>query len=578
MPGGNVSDEKLKLISMMDQTLNGLDKRRREISANLDSADNEEVAAQLKKELVELDNQMSAVKGARSEFEKQYAKAKTEEERKQLEKIIKMAIMVGIVSESLRFNWERQKQLEEDKEKARIEMEKMKAERFERAIDKIFAENNFRFVTRDMIDEIMNNEKFKEMAENDPDRLNREEMGMQDEYNAMMARALYRKNIQMGSNFAENEEKLRNKLKEKNEFEEAVPLLKKFISGDLEKYGEDEDKIFFIELLAAIQEFGSITRRLDDEFVSGQSDFFKGNGYTREIIEKERSITKRIREYGEKHRVLSLELSEKGDEKAINHMNLYQGVLLADGKIKGRCDEDEAKFRHNEFRKETEMWKVYKQLPEENGSRIRSVSQYAINEMRAWSKISRMEEISRIEGTGSLLSCLCDWAKEGAQDIMETLKGKTKISAVNKQKIKEKVASLVIFQMVDNEQKQKSESKPFTGMVLKKFKKKNDLTEVAKQLAKVPEFESIYEEYMKGGDYKEKCIQFLAEDAERNLAQQIGENVAEVMKNPPQQEASSRLSRSKTLYKPKTKQNNVNRKSAVEGTLTPMTPNSTPGN
>ena len=118
MPGGNVSDEKLKLISMMDQTLNGLDKRRREISANLDSADNEEVAAQLKKELVELDNQMSAVKGARSEFEKQYAKAKTEEERKQLEKIIKMAIMVGIVSESLRFNWERQKQLEEDKEKA----------------------------------------------------------------------------------------------------------------------------------------------------------------------------------------------------------------------------------------------------------------------------------------------------------------------------------------------------------------------------------------------------------------------------------------------------------------------------
>ena len=174
--GPSASEEKLKLIAMMNQTLNGLDMRRRELSASLDSEQSEEQAARIKKNLIEIDNQMSAVKGARAEFEKQYAKAKTEEERKELERVIKMAIIVGMTNESLRLSRERQKQLDADREAALAQMEALKAEKNERAIDRIFEANTFRFVTRDMVEEIKNNDKFKDMAENDPDRLNREEL------------------------------------------------------------------------------------------------------------------------------------------------------------------------------------------------------------------------------------------------------------------------------------------------------------------------------------------------------------------------------------------------------------------
>lgn len=552
--GPSASEEKLKLIAMMDQTLNGLDMRRRELSASLDSEQSEEQAARIKKDLIEIDNQMSAVKGARAEFEKQYAKAKTEEERKELERVIKMAIIVGMTNESLRLSWERQKQLDADREAALAQMEALKAEKIERAIDRIFEVNTFRFVTRDMVEEIKNNDKFKDMAENDPDRLNREEMGKQDEYNAMIARYFYRRNIKMGNNFAENEQKMRQDLMKENEFERAAPLLKKFIDGDLKKYGTEEDKKIFLEIYKDLEELKVESRKIDNEFINNQSDFKKGNGITKEIFEKEKSLAKRLKEYIDKNIALGNELAEKGDEKAVNYFSLLQGALKVDGIIKGRLDDDEVKYRQNEFNREKEGWQVFRQLPEDNAPKIKEVSKKSTIEKRAQSKVTRLSDISKAESRDTILGKLADWAKDASQDILDIVQqSKSKISVANKNKIKEKVAAIVLFQLVYNEQKQVMVDRPFSGMVRWKYKNKDLLTEVANQLAAVPEFNIVYNSYMQGRNYKDKCFQFLAEDGEKLLAQQLGDNVIDIMKNQPQKEIGR--SRSKTtVARPYSKQ------------------------
>ncbi|MCR5103377.1 MAG: hypothetical protein K6B68_02850 [Eubacterium sp.] len=543
--GPSVSEEKLKLIAMMDQTLNGLDQRRRELNTELDSEQSEEQVARIKKDLIEIDNQMSAIKGAREEFEKQYAKAKTEEEKKELERVVKMAIIVGMTSESLRLSYERQKQLDADRESALAQMEALKAERNEKAIDRIFEVNSFRFITRDMVDEIKNNEKFKDMAENDPDRLNREALSKQDEYSAMIARHFYRRNIKMSNDFAENEKKLREQLMQENEFEKAVPMLKNFIDGNLNKHGGEEDKKFFLEIYKDLEELKVESRKIDNEFINNQSDFTKGNGITKEIIEKEKSLSKRLKDYIEKAMNLGEELANKDDEKAYSQYMLLQGALMIDGTIKGRLDEDEVKFRQNEFNKEKEGWQVFKQLSEDNTPKINEVSKKGIIENRALAKVTRLSNISRIESKESLLGRVADWAKDSSQEIINIIKNKSRITVANKNKIKEKVASIVLFQLVYNEQKQFMESRPFSGLVWRKYKDNHKLDEVAKQLASVPEFNIVYYSYMRGGEFKDKCIKFLAEDGEKLLAQQLGDNIIEVMKNQPIEEEKGR-SRSKT--------------------------------
>ena len=547
---GSPAEEKQKLIEMMNQTLANIDKRRRELNANLDAEQDENQAAEIKKELSKLENQSTAVKGARDEFEQQYAKLKTDEERKQLEHIIKMAIIVGITNESIRVAWEKQKQIEADKEAARMEREALRKERYQKAIDRLFETMTLKYVTRDMIDEIKNNKKFKEMAESDPDRLNREEMAKKDEYYAMMAEKFHRNSIKMTGDFKKDEELMRKLYEKKNGFETTSPKLKKFLEGDLEKYGTEEDKKFFQTLFKDILEVGAITRKLNNEFVSGESDFLKGNGFTKEIYDKEQSIKKRISDYKDKIMTEVLKLGTKNEQEKIKQrMAIYNAAVTVEGDIKPTVDEDAKQYHTNEFRKETEMWKVYQNLPE--GTPVKHVTAKANNEMRAWTKLQRMSKMSMVEGKGSLTSNLLDWSGEKAHNILESVVNKKQLSPKDKADIKENFAALILNQLVLGEQKNNTEEKPFTKLTTPINKKKAELDRLAKQLAETPEFEKLYNQYMKGGKFKEKCIGFLAEDAEKQIAKSIAKKPAEIVKALSQR--TGRLDRSRSVAIPKGK-------------------------
>ena len=534
---GSPAEEKQKLVEMMNQTINNIEMRRRELNANLDKEQDDKKAAEIKKELDMLETEASAVKGARDEYEQQYARLKTDEERKKLERIVKMAIIVGIANESIRVAWEKQKQLESDREAARQEREQLRKERYEKAIDRIFETMTLKYVTRDMIDEIKENKKFKEMAESDPDRLNREEMVKKDEYIAMMAETFHRNSIKMTGDFKKDEAQLKKLYEEKpNGFEKTSPGLKKFIEGNLEKYGTIEEKNFFKKLFVDILEAGATTRKLRFDFVTGESDFVKGNGYTKDVYDKEQSIISRIKEYKDKVMAENLKLAENYDEeKMTGRMAIYNQLVTLEGDIAPTVHEDESHYHNNEFRKETEMWKVYQKLPAGSIPTVKHVTEKANNEMRAWNKVQRMSKIAMIEGIGGITGNMYDFAKDNAQNIYENAINKKKLSAEDKAQIKENCAAIIYNQLVYNEQKSSIIEKPFSERVQFINKEKNDLDNVAKDFAKTEVFTKIFNKYIKGGNYRDKCIRFLTEDVEKQMAAEIAEKREKLLSQMPQQ-------------------------------------------
>ena len=561
---GSPAEEKQKLIEKMNQTLNDIEMRRLELNVNLDMEQDENQAVEIKKELTKLESQATAVKGARDEFEQQYAKLKTDEERKKLERIVKMAIIVGITSESIRLAWEKERQLEADKESVRQEREALRKERFEKAVERIFETMTLKYVTREMINEIKDNKKFKEMAESDPDRLNREEMVKKDEYTSMMARTFARHRMSLTGNFNKDQEQLKKAYKDETGYEKALPKMKKFIEGDLQKYGTEEEKKLFGEIYKDMLEISVITRKVRNEFVAGESDFFKGNGFTKEIYDKEQSIYKRLYDHKEKVNQENLAYAEKGEmDKVAERMNIYMPTVTFEGDIKPTVEEDADQFNNNEFRKETEMWKVYQKLPGDSVEPVVHVSAKAKNEVRAWSKIQRMSKMAMVEGKGSFTSCMYEWARNKAHDTLKTVMDKKNLNAEDKAQLKENFAAIVFNQLVYNEQKSADIEKPLSKVLLKKYKKHAEMELICKKFAASPEFNQVFNQYIKGGDYKDKCIRFLSEDVEQQMVLQLAGAKNEIIEAITKKETdfsrskSVRVSRNETI-KSTSKNNKAN--------------------
>ena len=514
----SAAEEKKKIVDYMNQTLNMIENRKRELNINRDKEQDPAEIAKIDKDLAVLEQQMTNIKGVRDDFEQQYKKLKTEEERKELERIIKMAIIVGITGEAIREAVERDKKLQNDKKMVRAEIE-------ERAIDRIFTTMTFRFVTREMIDEIKNNKKFQEMAANDPDRLNREEFDVKAEYNTMMMRIFSRSGEKLDDDFEKNEERLRAHFEEKNGFEKASDVLRVFVNSNIETSDDEEDKKFFEDIQKEILEVGAITRKLRNEFVTGESNFLKGNGFTKELIQRERNILEKTIA----HRDKMIEKYMVAESKALDGTNtekmneVFETVLKIQGLIEPQIKDDEVLSHNNEFRTETEMWKVYQNLPEGSVPTVQHMNKRAKEEIRAWTKLNRISKVAILRGKGSMLHEIATWSMGEVQEAMEKLKTQTKFTKEEKKDIKERFASLVLFQLVENETKSPGETDtPFYDLLKFKTNDKQFLKDMAKKLSETPEFEKSFNSYMKRRTtFRDNCVRFLAEDGEKTMAKQL---------------------------------------------------------
>ena len=489
----------------------------------------------VKQEMAVLTQQLDAARATKQIVEEKLQKIKKEDERKELEKILKYVMLVGAINENIRQRENRERYYTPQKESSTVFD-------FEAAVSDLFQSEDFRYVTRMDAEAILADKEFQRMAAEDPNRLTRDEQDMKSEYGHMMEKVLGLATGVFSDDFYENEKRFQDFLKKNNGFEEVLKRETPFMKEDLPALGTEKDIAFFAEVMKEIEALAEETRRLQEEFLIGSSSFDKGNGYTKELVDRERALVKRIDEYADNmmNGEGGIITMDSNDPKTNNALRVYEQLQYMLTPVRQQSERDVVLYRANVLRERMERWKVYKHLSRGTDQEVQYVSEEEENRQRALAKLQRMqrdvlrknmapdEELSDTqlkerkmaiaEGRAGIEVETCAWAADDVQTLLERLdqggKAMNRIAA-------EKLASLVLHQMIMYEMKRKpDEERPYYDE-LKKGINSRAFREMAVELANTKEFKAAMKTVLGGKNLTEGCIRFLAYDGEKKVAREL---------------------------------------------------------
>ena len=536
---GSKKTEQLGLIETMDQIIAQLENRLRGLKESMDkevdrkglsptegSAD----AGRLQKEIAAIESRLSYIRAEKKEAQKLLNAAEKTEERERIENIFKCAVYVGVVKENLRAEAERGKR-----------MRGQEAELWQnigRSADELFEKKTFRYVKRSDVEKIMKNPEFRMMAEQDETKLERECAELKDEYEHNMERTLSIAGEAVGDSFEENEEKFRQFLSNYNGFEKVYELMSDirddiFLSNGQESAQDEADKKEFAEIMKAVKELAMETGQLQKEFITGVSDFRQGNGYTRELIQKEAELCDRVETFSRTLISRFLELDRKKEELKRSYKEEGKDPTLADklydtnktGEkitlVLKMATPIKQQLERDTVLQKMEMWEVYKQLQKGRRPDTRMKKKNTGMQEKAWLKLKRMKKLAMQKG--GIYVEVADWAAEAAQQLMERANGKEPLSKRDEAFLREKMAAVVVNQIFLGEMKQydNGAGEGYYVRTLRKNQHKEVFLKLAKDLSETKEFQKVFSAYMKGGEGREKCMSFLAQDMEKEWTKKV---------------------------------------------------------
>ncbi|MBR1773682.1 MAG: hypothetical protein IJ749_07255 [Eubacterium sp.] len=517
-------EEKKSALEMIDSSINQVNDRIYELQYRLDKETNPEEITRLKNEIGNATQQLNYVKGVKLEYEDQINQAEDDERKKKIESIVKMALFAGIIFENNRIKAERDRVIDKDREivhQAQLDV----------AVKKIFGTNEFRFVTEDMVEDILLNEEFQDMAEHDPNRLMREEQAVKDKYTRTMSRTLSLAGINGDMSFDEMEEKFRKLMEKKGAYEVVVEKIRTQMEPLLRDAGDEVDKKFFNEFIKEALELNLELKEVEREFALGTSDFKKGNGYTRELIAKEEALYNKFNEYMNGHAMVrAMETADNTDDKSKKVHQIYARCLEFVNPLKAQLRRDKDLMENNELRTKMEMWQVYEKLPKGTAPTIKKIKAAADDEYKMWAKVDRIVR-SGLE-IGGIYDETAGYAASQIQKVNNLVRTKKQNNTIKnftdaeKQTVKEQLAALVLHQIIADESSaplnaDKSHYKKFVSARLNALGRRDLFFSTARDFAKSKEFETVYNKYMKGGRFDSKIVRFMSEDMEKKMAKEI---------------------------------------------------------
>ena len=525
-------EEQLKVIEMMNDARTDLEGKYEKYKALHESETDPEEKKRLDKEMGTIQVQLDYVKGAIENCELQLKKVKDKEEQKKIENVMKGVMLIGAYNENKRMIAEKEKEKAEEVDILRdfhtVVHEKART---------IFSRKKFRYVDESKIDQIIKNEEFKKMAAEDPYKLKRDEKDVQLEYENTIIRALNYINEEIGDDFAENEEKFKKFMSVVNGYERAYKLLKddprfddsakdasyyagkrKTYTKDLEQYGTEEDKKFFEELLTDIDDLAIETRDLQNEFLIGRSNFIKGNGYTKELIEKEKKVLDKIGTYRDKKNAQMLKDVQEGNDPTAS-AKMFSLALEFVFPISQQLERDSVMQKNNELREKMEMWYIYEKLPKEGVQTVKKRNKQVEDEVKAWSKVQRIKRMTA--GRGAIVQSVCDWTVEDAAYLLARVKSPDPITKADEKKIKKQIAAIVLCKVIDEELNKKLDGPASYYHQIKNDFNREKFDELANRIMETREFKTALKKFMQKGDIRVNTIRFLAEDYEAKISKEF---------------------------------------------------------
>ncbi|MCR4946046.1 MAG: hypothetical protein K5929_03775 [Lachnospiraceae bacterium] len=455
----------------------------------------------------------------KKELEEEINRLKDDEKRKErMEYFLRCAYMIGIITENRRIESER------DTER---DHKFVRETNLEETVKMIFEKNHYKYVTPEMIQEIINDPEFKEMAEKDPDKLVKEEADIKEEYDQLMEQAFRLAGMEIEDDFDANEAKLKKYFEEHNGYRAILDKLELDRYSKFLEWGGDADREFMAEMKKIFKELEAETKTLEQRFITGESDFKKGNGYTKKLIETEQKLLERITVYRDS--LLNDRIMKKltaGEVPTQDELMLYELTQTFVFPITEQLKRDVVFMKNNAFRKKLEMWDVYKKLPEGQRPNILNLNENIRLEGRAWSKIQRMGRLAAKKG--GLFADTTKWSVQAAQLLLEDtkkLEGQ-ELTEEKKKDLKEKMAILVVNRLIYNEAVHAGaqDDSPYTDE-LRKDASERKFKQLASDMAASKEFRMNFDDIFKNCPPEEIALRFLAKDIEKEFARRLPQKV-----------------------------------------------------
>ena len=526
-------------MDTIDATIRQLERRQRELQTQIDP-ETGKYSGRTENELAWISRNLSLAKSARKEVQETLERAKSEEEKKKVMNVVALAMLIGAINENLR--------LAEEKAKRELETGNPVNGFLGSVVEALFASNKFKYVTAEDVQDILEDEELQQMAAEDPSKLEREEMDYKAEYESMMFHTLHQAGMEEGENFEDNERIFREYLKKNNNFESALKQNEKNIREKILSNPEgnipEEDVKFFAEVLEELTALSKITRETQEKFILEDS-FEKGNGYTRELIDREKALSDKVNAYVEQ-KILKVQENiplDPQDKIGLLHVELYKQAQMLKEPIARQVKRDQTLQRNNDLRCRMERWSVYQQLPQEDRPEILTESVEIKNRKAALAKLVRMEQTALKhsmveneqltkkqkkerkkelrEGMGGLEDFTSSLAAEITQKLLEQLESSKSLKKGDLPTVRKALAALVLHQMVVNDMRRPHEEPKYYYGALKDSITRDNFMEITDYLAENEDFRKAVDPLIKGKNIKENIYRFLANDFERDVARKV---------------------------------------------------------
>ena len=544
---GDKKGEKKDILKLLDESIMSIERRQGYLKTKLAYETDSKARTEIEEEMLLLDQQLGYTIDTRKTVEKELKKAKNEEQKKKIENLLKASYFIGVVRENTRMSLDYDMRVDRDREL-------IFNSQFDKAVEKIFSTEDFRFITKDMVDQIALDEEFKDMWENNPNKLEEMNNELRDLYEHEMDRVLSIYGGDKNLTFEEKEDRFAEIIEEKNGFLTAPEVIDRILNGEDGKALHPEDRKFFEEIRDESREIGREVQKIYQEFARKESDFKKGNGFSKYLYEREVKLFEKWNNYiNGAFLDKAVKMDAENVEGGYEYGEIFKVSKEFEYPIQVQIKRDKPLADVNELRTRMEMWKVYEKLPKGSSVSAKQKKKVVDDEYKSWMKIESIQRVGKLKG--GLERTVADWAAEGAVTALKIAKdfrdaqqnqiaqdslnnANKELSDREKKSIKEGLAAMVLREIIEIEKnrpedKDKSHYKELVGFrrntgskASNELSERNKYKSMAQELANDPAFTEMFDKYMssnrfKKKDFASKSIKFIADEMDKKFAKNL---------------------------------------------------------
>ncbi|MBQ4232243.1 MAG: hypothetical protein II699_03100 [Lachnospiraceae bacterium] len=535
-------DEQKTLMELLDDTifeLTGvLGSLKSQLSSETRYTEGEQVESSpvvinIHKEIGMVERQLNYIKTTKEHCIILLQEIEDEKKRKEMEETLKGVLIVGAINEFVRKKIAME---EEEKEHFMTFEYDYKAEE-KHVVDELFKRKVYKYVTKEDVEAIKQDKELNEMVKEDPYKLEKEALFHKDRYERMMEQYMIECSFKnYGETFEEKERNFIGLLKIPNEFEKAKETIEKEVEHDKEVISKTltpEELETFDTICDEIKDLAKITRRRQQEFVTGKSSFKKGNGYTEKLIKREKDLCQKISAFKAQLEAKSMKLladMDMTDPDMIyvrDHMVApLTYVSMFDSPIKNQSKRDACFLESRGVRIREERWDVYKNIPSKRNLVRAATRRVSRAESIALAKGERFEQ--RSEGKGTNIQALASLANAASKAInyFHNINKGGEMPPSDMHMVKDSMATIILFQVLSDEERVFGRGVPTpnrdalceNGFFVKNYT--DEFVDMARNFAQTKAFDKAINK-IKGKNFEEKVVQFLTTDIEKDIAKKF---------------------------------------------------------